>query len=126
MLNIEKTTEDGRACYMLEGRLDAVTSVEFEEDLAGVLPEIKELILDFEKVDYVSSAGLRVLLAAQKQMDGKEGSLKLLNVCDTIMDIMEVTGFDNIICIENGSKEECDCPEETEEAEEKADEKEEA
>ena len=120
MLNIEKTTEDGRACYMLEGRLDAVTSVEFEEDLAGVLPEIKELILDFEKVDYVSSAELRVLLAAQKQMDGKEGSLKLLNVCDTIMDIMEVTGFDNIICIENGSKEE------TEEAEEKADEKEEA
>ena len=106
MLNIEKTTEDGRACYRLEGRLDAVTSVEFEEDLAAVLPKVTDLVLDFGKLDYISSAGLRVLLAAQKQMDAKEGTLKLLNVCDTIMDIMEVTGFCSIIDIENAATEE--------------------
>ncbi len=99
MLRIEKTMEDGNAAFALEGRLDTVTAPELEQALKEVLDDAGELTLDFGKLDYISSAGLRVLLSAQKQMRQK-GSMKLTHVSETIMEIFEVTGFSEILTIE--------------------------
>ena len=98
MLNINKTVENGTCCFALEGRLDTVTAPELENSLKDSLEGVTELILDFEKLEYISSAGLRVLLAAQKTMS-KQGSMKLLHVNETIMEIFEVTGFSYILTI---------------------------
>ena len=98
MLNIVKTIENGKAAIALEGRLDTVTAPELEKELKSSLEGVSELTLDFEKLEYISSAGLRVLLAAQKAMN-KQGEMKLLHVNETIMEIFEVTGFSDILTI---------------------------
>ena len=98
MLNIVKTIENGKAAMALEGRLDTVTAPELEKELKDALEGVSELTLDFAKLEYVSSAGLRVLLAAQKTMN-KQGEMRLLNVGETIMEIFEVTGFADILTI---------------------------
>ena len=98
MLNIKKTIDEGKASYALEGRLDTVTAPELEKELKASLDGVKELTLDFEKLDYISSAGLRVLLSTQKVM-AKQGALKIIHVNDTIMEIFEVTGFTEILTI---------------------------
>ena len=99
MLNIDKRQEAEKLCVTLEGRLDTTTAPELEKLLQESLPGVRELVLDFEKLDYISSAGLRVLLAAQKIMT-KQGSMKLLHVNESIMEILEVTGFVDILTIE--------------------------
>lgn len=99
MLNIKKSIEDGSAAFALEGRLDTVTAPELETTLKESLDGVKKLTLDFAELEYISSAGLRVLLAAQKTMS-KQGEMKLINVGETIMEIFEVTGFSNILTIE--------------------------
>ena len=99
MLNINKTMENGKAVYYLDGRLDTVTAPELEKDLKETLPGVTELELDFEKLEYISSAGLRVLLSAQKTM-AKQGSMKVTHVDGPIMEIFEVTGFSDILTIE--------------------------
>ena len=99
MLNIIKNVENGKADVALEGRLDTVTAPELEQALGEFLPSLRELDLDFEKLDYISSAGLRVLLSAQKAMN-RQGEMKLRNVGETIMEIFEVTGFSDILTIE--------------------------
>ena len=99
MLNINKTVENGKAAFSLEGRLDTVTSPSLEAELKNALDGVSELIMDFEKLEYISSAGLRVLLTAQKEMN-KKGVMKLTNVNETIMEIFEVTGFSDILTIE--------------------------
>lgn len=82
-----------------EGRLDTITSPELEKVLKESLDGVSELTLDLGKLDYISSAGLRVLLAAQKTMN-RQGSMKIVHVCETIMEIFEVTGFLDILTIE--------------------------
>ena len=99
MLNINISKEDAKVSAVLEGRLDTVTSPDLEKELDAALEGAEELVLDFEKLEYISSAGLRVLLANQKRMN-KQGSMKLVNVNDTIMGIFEVTGFSEILTIE--------------------------
>ena len=99
MLDIKKTTEDKRIIYSLEGRLDTTTSPDLEKEVEAVPADTRELVFDFEKLEYISSAGLRVLLAAQKTMN-KQGEMKLTKVNDTIMGIFEVTGFSEILTIE--------------------------
>lgn len=99
MLNITKSIENGKATIALEGRLDTVTSSDLEGALKEIFPEIQQLTLDFEKLDYISSAGLRVLLSAQKTM-AKQDGMKLIHVNETIMEIFEVTGFSDILTIE--------------------------
>ena len=96
MLNIQKTMENRVAFLFLEGRLDTVTAPELEKTMHELLPGLKELTLDFSKLDYISSAGLRVLLSAQKAMN-KQGSMTVTNVNETIMEIFEVTGFTDIL-----------------------------
>lgn len=99
MLNINKKLEDEKLYVALEGRLDTTTSPELEKELSESLPGVKELVLDLEKLEYISSAGLRVLLTAQKTMT-KQGSMKLIHVNDLVMEILEVTGFVDILTIE--------------------------
>lgn len=99
MLNINKTIKDATLYYALEGRLDTITSPELEEELKASLENAQALVLDFEKLEYISSAGLRVLLSAQKTM-AKRGEMKLTHVNETVMEIFEVTGFADILTIE--------------------------
>ena len=99
MLNICKTTEQDKTLIALEGRLDTTTAPQLEAELGRSMEGVTSLTLDFEKLDYISSAGLRVLLAAQKIMN-KQGELKITHVGETIMEIFEVTGFSDILTIE--------------------------
>ncbi len=99
MLNINKTIENGRAAFALEGRLDTVTSPSLKAELKDSLDGVSELTLDFGKMEYVSSAGLRVLLDAQTVIR-KTGGMTLTPVGETVMEIFEVTGFLDILPIE--------------------------
>ncbi len=83
----------------IEGRLDTITSPELEKVINELPSEISVLILDLSKLTYVSSAGLRVLLVAQKKMNHM-GSMKLTGVCADVMDVLEMTGFADILVIE--------------------------
>ncbi len=99
MLNMEKTVENGKAVFALEGRLDTLSSPELERELSAVLPGLRELVLDFGKLDYLSSAGLRVLRSAQKVMT-RQGEMRIRRVNETIRETFEVTGFSEILTIE--------------------------
>ena len=98
MLNIKKNLEADKLTIALEGRLDTVTAPELEAELKDSLDPVKELVLDMADLEYISSAGLRVLLTAQKNMNQK-GSMKLINVNETVMEIFDVTGFVDILTI---------------------------
>lgn len=99
MLNINKTINDGKAVFALEGRLDTNTSVELDAALSPVLDGINELVFDLGSLEYISSAGLRVLLSAHKNLS-KKGGMKVTNANEMIMEIFEVTGFADILTIE--------------------------
>jgi len=99
MLNIVKRVENGRAVFVLEGRLDTNTAGELETELKTVIDSVDEIVLDLEKLAYISSSGLRVLLSAQKAVV-KHGTLKLVHVNDAIMDIFDLTGFSEFLTIE--------------------------
>ena len=96
---INKNTEGARLTLSVEGRLDTTTSPQLETELKNSLDGVSELVFDFEKLDYISSAGLRVLLSAQKAMN-KQGEMKVKNVKPDIMDIFDITGFVDILNIE--------------------------
>lgn len=99
MLNINKKAEASTLTVSLSGRLDTVTAPELEKELKGALDGVTELVMDMEKLEYISSAGLRVLLSAQKIM-GKQGAMKVTHVSEAIMEIFDVTGFADILTIE--------------------------
>lgn len=99
MLNINKELNRTTLTVILEGRLDTTTAPNLEKELKDSLGDVTELIMDFEKLEYISSAGLRVLLSAQKTMS-RQGEMKLIHVSETIMEIFEVTGFADILTIE--------------------------
>ena len=99
MLNINKVIEKGKAAFSLEGRLDTTTAPELDKAFKETLDGVRELTLDFSALDYISSAGLRVLLSAQKLMN-KQGEMKITHVNDIIMEIFDVTGFSDILTIE--------------------------
>ncbi len=99
MLNIEKTRKDDALTLALTGRLDTTTAPALEEVLRAELEGVRALELDFTALDYISSAGLRVLLGAQKVMN-RQGEMKLRGVNETITEIFEITGFTDILTIE--------------------------
>ena len=99
MLNILKTIENTKASFALQGRLDTVTAPDLEKALKDSLDGITELVLDFEQLEYISSAGLRVLLSAHKAMSGK-GGMKVKNVNEVVREVFDVTGFADILTIE--------------------------
>lgn len=98
-LDIATKKDDSKAVVSLVGRLDTVTAPELEKELDQLYPDISELVLDMDQSDYVSSAGLRVILKAQKTMNQK-GSMVLTHVQDSIMEIFEITGFIDFLTIE--------------------------
>ena len=83
----------------IEGRLDTTTAPQLEKFLSENSKGIKDMVIDMAKLEYISSAGLRVILGAHKKMS-KIGSLKLINVCDEVMEVFEMTGFTDILDIE--------------------------
>lgn len=97
-MTVLKNIEDTKATLAIEGRIDTSTSPDVDKEVEA-LEGITELVFDFAKVDYISSAGLRVLLKAQKLMNTK-GSMKLINVKEEVMDIFDITGFADILTIE--------------------------
>ena len=99
MLNINKTKEADKMTVALEGRLDTTTAPELEASLKEDLDGVAQLVIDIEKLEYISSAGLRVLLAAQKTMN-KQGSMVVAHPNEVISEIFEVTGFSDILDIE--------------------------
>ena len=99
MLNITTKEEDQNITVFLEGRLDSNTAPDLESKLKE-LPETPLLVLDFEKLVYVSSAGLRVLLSAQKRANASHSALKIVHVVEDVMDILDITGFVDILTIE--------------------------
>lgn len=98
-MTINKKSEGEKLTLTLSGRLDTNTSPALEAELKHSVDGVKELIFDFSGVEYISSAGLRVLLAAQKVMN-RQGSMKLIGVNDDVMEVFEITGFSDILTIE--------------------------
>ena len=97
-MTIEKIADGDHLTVKLTGRLDTNTAPDLENELKGSLDSVKELVFDFAGLDYISSAGLRVLLSAQKIMN-KQGSMTVVSVSESIMEIFEVTGFCDILTI---------------------------
>ena len=98
-MEILKTKEDSKLAIALKGRLDTVTAPQLEGELRTAVDGVTELVFDLAELDYVSSAGLRVLLSAQKVMN-KQGSMTVRNAKPEILEIFEVTGFSDILNIE--------------------------
>lgn len=98
MLNINVKSEGEKLTVKLEGRLDTTTSPELESELDKNLDGIKELVFDFNDLVYLSSAGLRVLLNAQKTMN-QQGEMKVTGVSDAVKEILDVTGFSDILTV---------------------------
>ena len=98
-MTITKELKDTQLTIALEGRLDTSTAPELETELNASLPGVTELIFDFAELVYISSAGLRLVLSAQKTMN-KQGSMVIKNVNDTIMEVFEITGFSDILTFE--------------------------
>lgn len=95
-LKIEKKNAETLA---LVGRLDTMTAPELEAEISAMLPTVQSLTLDMEKLDYISSAGLRVILKTQKAMEKKSG-LKLTHVSDEVKEVFDITGFSDFLSME--------------------------
>lgn len=98
-MTIEKIANGGQIALKIIGRLDTTTAPQLEEAVVAATAEAKELVLDCAELAYVSSAGLRVILKAQKLMNRK-GTLKLTHVNETVMEVLDITGFSDILTIE--------------------------
>ena len=97
-LKIEKKNTETKTLVLI-GRLDTVTAPELEAEISTILPTAESLVLDMEKLEYISSAGLRVILKTQKALVQKAG-LKLINVSDDVREVFEITGFSDFLTIE--------------------------
>ncbi len=97
-MNIVKTSNGNTLDIAIEGRLDTTTAPELEREIRDSIEGVTELNFDLGKLDYISSAGLRVLLSAQKTMN-RQGTMTVRNAGPSIMDIFEVTGFTDILTI---------------------------
>ena len=98
MMNIIKNQDNGILTIALEGRMDITTAPDLEQVVKSDLDGVTELVMDLEKLTYISSAGLRVLLLAQKKMD-KQGSMKALHVNEAVMEVFVAMGFADILTI---------------------------
>ena len=98
-MTIELKKNGEQTVIEIAGRLDTVTAPALDKTINEDMGDTKHLVLDMKALEYISSAGLRVLLAAQKKMQ-KIGSMKVINVCEEIMEIFEMTGFADILTIE--------------------------
>ena len=98
-MTIEKTMNGTALTIALAGRLDTMTAPDLEAELGRSLPDAESLVLDFSNLDYISSAGLRVLLSAHKAMSAK-GGMKITHVNEIVREVFDVTGFSDILFID--------------------------
>ena len=99
-MTINNQLEGTTLTMAIEGRIDTQTAPELQKAVDASIGDVKDLILDFSKVLYVSSAGLRVILTAQNAMDQKNGSMVIRNAAKNIVDVFKVTGFDTFLNLE--------------------------
>ena len=99
-MEINKTLDGSKLTVALSGRLDTTTAPVFEKELKESLNGVDDLTLDFSGLEYISSAGLRVLLSAQKMLNASGGAMKIVGANDIVKEIFEVTGFSDILTIE--------------------------
>ena len=95
-MTIDKTNDGAKSTLKITGRLDTATAPELEKAIAALEADVKELVLDFAELEYISSAGLRVVLAAQKKMN-TQGSMVIMNANESVMEVFEITGFADIV-----------------------------
>ena len=98
-MKIDKKLEGSTLTLALEGRLDTTTAPELEQVIRAELDKADALVLDFGKLEYISSAGLRVLLSAHKAM-ARKGGMKVVHANEMVMEVFEVTGFSDILTVE--------------------------
>lgn len=98
-MTISKEQQGNKLILSLEGRLDTSTAPQLEAEIKNSLGGVEELLLDFSKLEYISSAGLRVLLSAHKTMS-QRGGMKVINANEIVMEVFNVTGFSDILTIE--------------------------
>jgi anti-sigma B factor antagonist len=101
-MEIVKAISDDTATLTIAGKLNAATAEEFDAAVNLAIGETKNLVLDFKEVSYLSSAGLRVLVSAQKKLKAAAGTFALCNVCEEVMEVLEVTGLDDVFEIRQG------------------------
>lgn len=99
MLNITKNLDGKKLTIALEGKLDTITAPDFEAAVRESIGDVEELVFDLAGLEYITSAGLRVLLSAQKTMN-EQGTMKVINVNEDINEVFEVTGFSDFLNIE--------------------------
>ena len=99
MLTINKHSENGIAVLSLEGELDTLTSKDLANEIEGFLDGVTDLTVDLEGLVYITSAGLRVLLVIEQTME-EQGKMRVLHVCEDVMEVFEVTGFTEVLIIE--------------------------
>ena len=98
-MTISQKTDGDKLIISLDGRLDTLTAPDLEKEVQKSLNGVGELIFDFEKLEYISSAGLRVLLAIERMMSD-QGTMKVINANEIVREVFEVTGFSDIITVE--------------------------
>ena len=97
-MTINKEKKGSTLNVRLSGRLDTSTAPELQNSISADLEEVNELVMDLEKLEYISSSGLRVLLSAHKKMSSK-GGMTVINVSETVMEVFDITGFSDIMVI---------------------------
>lgn len=97
-MNVTKEKNNTTLKLSIEGRIDTTTAPVLEEEIKQSVSDVSELVMDFEKVEYISSAGLRVLLSTQKVMN-KQGAMSLINVSEEVKEVFDITGFSDILTI---------------------------
>lgn len=99
-MNIKRKEENDKTIILLEGRLDKISSAEVEEELKKEIDKKRNLVLDFKDLQYISSAGLRILIALQKDLKENGNTMNIINVNDDVFDILNVTGFTYILNVD--------------------------
>ena len=99
-MEVKFNKQDSTLTVAISGNIDTVTAPELDTKLQENLSGIKDLILDFAAVDYISSAGLRVILMANQQLEDADGTMTIKNVNDDVRDVFEMTGFDSLLNLE--------------------------
>jgi len=99
-MKINKNYNGDELTMAVEGRIDTLTSQILDKQINDELGRFNSLTIDFKDVEYISSAGLRVLISAQKKLEGDDASMRIINVCDVVNEIFTMSGFDKILKIE--------------------------
>ena len=99
-MEVKFNKQDSNLTVVISGNIDTVTAPELDAKLQENISDVKDLVLDFAAVDYISSAGLRVILMANQQMEDVDGNLTIKNVNEDVRDVFEMTGFDSLLNLE--------------------------